>query len=189
MDAELNSKQLPENKSSLSHEDVDDIFYSCDDVLEDHEEEMRMVDASELTQKILLSDFLYFSENSNSRKMTEFWCLVPKNELKVYVFKATREIKEERIISLEGCKVSCSNECQEQKYCLKLEAKQNIYFLATDDKKLAQNWLYVLSEGSKGKRLKEEDVKNAGSKGPVLPSPIERKTSFFNRVASIRRKK
>ncbi|XP_076813804.1 FYVE, RhoGEF and PH domain-containing protein 4-like isoform X2 [Clavelina lepadiformis] len=147
------------------------------------------VDASELAQKSLLSDFLYFSENSNWRKMTEFWCLVPKNELKVYVFKATRDIKEERIISLEGCKVSCSNECQEQKYCMKLEAKQNIYFLATDDKKLAQNWLYVLSEGSKGKRLKEEDVKNAGSKGPVLPSPIERKTSFFNRVASIRRRK
>ncbi|XP_076813794.1 FYVE, RhoGEF and PH domain-containing protein 2-like isoform X2 [Clavelina lepadiformis] len=149
----------------------------------------RKVDASEFAQNSLLADFLYFRETSNIRKMTEYWCFVPTNELKVYIFKEPRDLKEERIIDLKDCKISCCNECQEQTYCFKLEKEQSICFLATKDKKLAQKWLYLLSEGAEGRKLTEEDIKDAESKGPSLPTTTTRRLSFLERVATLRRRK
>ncbi|CAK8675499.1 unnamed protein product [Clavelina lepadiformis] len=141
--------------------------------------ERNNVDAKQLAKNSLLADFVYFSEYSNNKKSCRCWCLVPQNELKLYVFKAPRDIKAKRIIDLKDSRVSCYNECEQRKYCFRLETEQNDIFLATEDKELAQVLLFVLSECTQGRHLHKEDLKHMASMGLALPSPTSAMRSLF----------
>uniref|UniRef100_H2Y6T8 Uncharacterized protein n=1 Tax=Ciona savignyi TaxID=51511 RepID=H2Y6T8_CIOSA len=115
------------------------------------------VEADAVSGNSVLSNYLYFTENEKKKTWTKTWCVIPNDELCLYFYGALQDVRAQMTMPLPGYEVT-QFQCSEHKHCFRLVQARKVHLFATDNKEVADRWIYAIKQASIGEDLDRDDV-------------------------------
>uniref|UniRef100_H2Y6T7 FYVE, RhoGEF and PH domain containing 4a n=1 Tax=Ciona savignyi TaxID=51511 RepID=H2Y6T7_CIOSA len=119
------------------------------------------VEADAVSGNSVLSNYLYFTENEKKKTWTKTWCVIPNDELCLYFYGALQDVRAQMTMPLPGYEVT-QFQCSEHKHCFRLVQARKVHLFATDNKEVADRWIYAIKQASIGEDLDRDDVFRLG---------------------------
>uniref|UniRef100_H2Y6T6 Uncharacterized protein n=1 Tax=Ciona savignyi TaxID=51511 RepID=H2Y6T6_CIOSA len=125
------------------------------------------VEADAVSGNSVLSNYLYFTENEKKKTWTKTWCVIPNDELCLYFYGALQDVRAQMTMPLPGYEVT-QFQCSEHKHCFRLVQARKVHLFATDNKEVADRWIYAIKQASIGEDLDRDDVFRLGKSPQTL---------------------
>nr|XP_039249729.1 FYVE, RhoGEF and PH domain-containing protein 1-like isoform X2 [Styela clava] len=125
------------------------------------------VEADIVSGDSILSEYLLFAEADKRKPWNRVWCVIPKNELCLYVYGANQDVRAMMTMPLPGFNL-VEDSSLDREFSFKLVQARKVLFFAASSQAQKQRWKFVFEKAAVGESVSREQVNEASESAQAL---------------------